>query len=137
MESSLKNKFIIFKILTIFYLLAFTKIVYAQGSAVDQYRQMGGIVGLTETCFKTNNLEIILFKQVGQVFFSQPQMGLMMTQLLTAYFESKQIAKTKKVIWNGSSQSYSKKTMDCNNKNDLKLIKNFENQMINSLNQKK
>ena len=91
MESSLKNKFIIFKILTIFYLLAFTKIVYAQGSAVDQYRQMGGIVGLTETCFKTNNLEIILFKQVGQVFFSQPQMGLMMTQLLTAYFESKQI----------------------------------------------
>ena len=63
MESSLKSKFIIFKILTIFYLLAFTKIVYAQGSAVDQYRQMGGIVGLTETCFKTNNLEIILFKQ--------------------------------------------------------------------------
>ena len=137
MESSLKNKFIIFKILTIFYFLTFTKIVYAQGSAVDQYRQMGGIVGLTETCFKTNNLEIILFKQVGQVFFSQPQMGLMMTQLLTAYFESKQIAKTKKVIWNGSTQSYSEKPMVCTNKNDLKLIKHFENQMINSLNQKK
>ena len=131
------NKFIIFKILILFYFLAFTKTVYSQGSAIDQYKQMGGIVGLTEICFKSNNLEITLFKQVGQVFFSQPQMGLMMTQLLTAYFESKQIAKTKKVIWNGSTQSYSKKPMVCNNKNDLKLIKQFENQIINSLNQKK
>tara|TARA_B100000579_G_C22494353_1_gene693942 strand:+ start:254 stop:664 length:411 start_codon:yes stop_codon:yes gene_type:complete len=131
------NKFIIFKILILFYFLAFTKTVYSQGSAIDQYRQMGGIVGLTEICFKSNNLEITLFKQVGQVFFSQPQMGLMMTQLLTAYFESKQIAKTKKVIWNGSTQSYSKKPMVCNNKNDLKLIKQFENQIINSLNKKK
>ncbi len=131
------NKFIIFKILIVFHFLAFTKTVYSQGSAIDQYKQMGGIAGLTEICFKSNNLEITLFKQVGQVFFSQPQMGLMMTQLLTAYFESKQIAKTKKVIWNGSTQSYSKKPMVCDNKNDLKLIKKFENQIINSLNQKK
>ena len=98
---------------------------------------MVGIVGLTEVCLKTNNLEIAIFKQVGQVFFSQPQMGLMMSQLLNAYFESKQVAKTKKVIWNGSTQSYSKKSFFCNNQNDLKLIKNFESQMINSLNSNK
>ena len=83
--------------------------------------------------FKTNNLEIALFKQVGQVFFSQPQMGLTMTQLLNVYFESKEVAKSKKVIWNGSTQSYNKKALSCKNKNDLNLIKNFENQMINSL----
>ena len=111
----------------------FSKIVYAQGSAVDQYRQMGGIVGLTEVCLKTNNLEIALFKQVGQVFFSQPQMGLTMTQLLNVYFESKEVAKVKKVIWNGSTQSYNKKALSCKNKNDVNLIKNFENQMISSL----
>ena len=114
-----------------FTLSTFSKVLYAQGSAVDQYRQMGGIVGLTEVCLKTNNLEIALFKQVGQVFFSQPQMGLTMTQLLTVYFESKEVAKAKKVIWNGSTQSYNKKALSC--KNDLNLIKNFENQMINSL----
>ena len=108
-----------------------SKAVNAKGSAVDQYRQMGGIVGLTEVCLKTNNLEIALFKQVGQVFFSQPQMGLTMTQLLTVYFESKEVAKAKKVIWNSSKQSYNKKALSC--KNDLNLIKNFENQMINSL----
>ena len=119
--------------LVLFTISTFSKVVYAQGSAVDQYRQMGGIVGLTEVCLKTNNLEIVLFKQVGEVFFSQPQMGLTMTQLLSVYFESKDVAKTKKVIWNGSTQSYNEKTFSCSNKNDLNLIKNFENQMINSL----
>ena len=119
--------------LVLFTLSTFSKIVYAQGSAVDQYRQMGGIVGLTEVCLKTNNLEIALFKQVGQVFFSQPQMGLTMTQLLNVYFESKEVAKAKKVIWNGSTQSYNKKALSCKNTNDLNLIKNFENQMIDSL----
>ena len=119
--------------LVLFTISTISKVVHAQGSAVDQYRQMGGIVGLTETCLKTNNLEIALFKQVGQVFFSQPQMGLTMTQLLNVYFESKEVAKTKKVIWNGSTQSYNKKALNCKNKNDLSLIKNFENQMISSL----
>ncbi len=119
--------------LVLFTLSMSSKVVYAKGSAVDQYRQMGGIVGLTEVCLNTNNLEIALFKQVGQVFFSQPQMGLTMTQLLNVYFESKEVAKAKKVIWNGSLQAYNKKALSCKNKNDLNLIKNFENQMISSL----
>ena len=105
----MKRYFIIKLFLVLFTFSTYTKVVYAQGFAVDQYRQMGGIVGLTEVCFKTNNLEIALFKQVGQVFFSQPQMGLTMTQLLNVYFESKEVAKSKKVIWNGSTQSYNKR----------------------------
>ena len=129
----MKRYLFINSFLVLFTLSTFSKVLYAQGSAVDQYRQMGGIVGLTEVCFNSNNLEIALFKQVGQVFFSQPQMGLTMTQLLNMYFESKEVAKAKKVIWNGSTQSYNKKTFNCSNKNDLNLIKNFENQLINSL----
>ena len=119
--------------LVLFTLSTFSKVVYAQGSAVDQYRQMGGIVGLTEVCLKRNNLEIVLFERVGEVFISQPDMGLTMTQLLNVYFESKEVAKAKKIIWNGTTQSYNKKTFNCSNKNDLNLIKNFENQLINSL----
>ena len=129
----MKSYFLVKLFLVLFTLSTFSKVVHAQGSAVDQYRQMGGIVGLTEVCLKTNNLEIALFKKVGQVFFSQPQMGSTMTQLLNVYFESKEVAKEKKVIWNGSTQSYNEKTFSCSNKNDLNLIKNFENQMINSL----
>ena len=129
----MKRFFLVKLFLVLFTLSTISKVVYAQGSAVDQYRQMGGIVGLTEVWLKTNNLEIALFKQVGQVFFSQPQMGLTMTQLLNVYFESKEVAKAKKVIWNGSTQSYNKNALSCKNKNDLNLINNFENQMINSL----
>ena len=129
----MKQKIFIKFFFVLFTLSTISKVVYAQGSAADQYRQMGGIVGLTEVCLKTNKLEVALFKQVGQVFFSQPHMGLNMTLLLNAYFESKEVALDKKVIWNGSTQSYNKKALSCKNKNDLNLIKNFENQMISSL----
>ena len=32
-----------------------SKPLYSQGNPEDQYRQMGGIVGLAEICFETKN----------------------------------------------------------------------------------
>ena len=122
------------KISTIIFLVLFlSKNVYAQGAAADQYKQMGGIVGLTEVCFKTKNLELALFKQVGQLFYTQPEMGQMMFGLLYSYFDAKSVAMEKKVVWNGTTQSYNKKQFDCNNAADKKLIKQFEMQLINGL----
>ena len=126
-----KIYFKLFPILVIFLLLS--KNVYAQGSAADQYKQMGGIAGLTEVCFKTKNLELALFKQVGQLFYTQPEMGQMMFGLLYSYFDAKSVAMEKKVVWNGTMQSYNKKQFDCNNAADKKLIKQFEMQLINNL----
>ena len=85
-----KIYFKLFPFLVIFLLLS--KNVYAQGSAADQYKQMGGIVGLTEVCFKTKNLELTLFKQVGQLFYTQPEMGQMMFRLMYSYFDAKRIS---------------------------------------------
>ena len=113
--------------------LLLSKNVYAQGSAADQYKQMGGIVGLTEVCFKTKNLELALFKQIGQLFYTQPEMGQIMFGLLYSYFEAKSVAMEKKVVWNGTTQSYNKKQFDCNNAADKKLIKQFEMQLMNGL----
>ena len=122
------------KISTIIFLVLFlSKNVYAQGAAADQYKQMGGIAGLTEVCFKTKNLELALFKQVGQLFYTQPEMGQMMFGLLYSYFDAKSVAMEKKVIWNGTTQSYNKKQFDCNNAADKKLIKQFEMQLMNGL----
>ena len=121
----------IFPFFVIFLLLS--KNVYAQGSASDQYKQMGGVTGLTEICFKTKSLELTLLKQIGQLFYTQPEMGEMIFGLLYDFYDAKAVAMEKKVIWNGSTQSYNKKALSCKNKNDLNLIKNFENQMINSL----
>ena len=127
-------KFYFLKIIAIIFLFLFlSKNVYAQGAAADQYKQMGGIAGLTEMCFKTKNLELALFKQIGQLFYTQPEMGQMMFGLLYSYFDAKSVAMEKKVVWNGTTQSYNKKQFDCNNAADKKLIKQFEMQLINGL----
>ena len=126
-----KIYFKLFPFLVIFLLLS--KTVYAQGAAADQYKQMGGIAGLTEVCFKTKNLELTLFKQIGQLFYTQPEMGQMMFGLLYSYFDAKSVALEKKVVWNGTTQSYNKKQFDCNNAADKKLIKQFEMQLMNGL----
>ncbi len=127
------NKIYLKLILLFLYFLVSSKNVYAQGSANDQYRQMGGIAGLTEVCFKTKNLELVLFKQIGQLFYTQPEMGQMMFRLLYSYFDAKSVAMEKKVVWNGTTQSYNKKQFDCNNAADKKLIQQFEMQLMNGL----
>ena len=121
----------IFPFFIIFLLLS--KNVYAQGAASDQYKQMGGVTGLTEICFKTKNLELALLKQIGQAFITQPEMGEMIFGLLYDFYDAKAVAMEKKVIWNGTAQSYNKKQFDCNNASDKKLIKQFEIQMMNGL----
>ena len=121
----------IFPFFVIFLLLS--KNIYAQGTASDQYKQMGGVTGLTEICFKTKNLELTLLKQIGQAFITQPEMGEMIFGLLYDFYDAKAIAKEKKIIWNGTIQSYNKKQFDCNNASDKKLIKQFEIQMMNGL----
>tara|TARA_B100001093_G_scaffold297719_1_gene283865 strand:+ start:128 stop:529 length:402 start_codon:yes stop_codon:yes gene_type:complete len=127
-------KFYFLKIGTIIFLVLFlSKNVFAQGAAADQYKQMGGIAGLTEACFKTKNLELALFKQVGQLFYTQPEMGQMMFGLLYSYFDAKSVAMEKKVVWNGTTQSYNTKQFDCKNAADKKLIKQFEMQLMNGL----
>ena len=126
-----KIYFKIFPFFVIFLLLS--KNVYAQGSASDQYKQMGGVTGLTEICFKTKSLELTLLKQIGQLFYTQPEMGEMIFGLLYDFYDAKAVAMEKKVIWNGTAQSYSKNQFDCNNAADKKLIKQFEIQMMNGL----
>ena len=106
--------------------------LYSQGNPEDQYRQMGGVVGLTEICFGTKDLETVLFQQVGNVFYSSPEMGRVMFELLYVYFESYEVAKSEKVIWNGTQQAYNTNTFDCSEENKT-LIKSFEQQLIAGL----
>ena len=126
-----KIYFKIFPFFVVFFLLS--KNVYAQGGASDQYKQMGGVTGLTEICFKTKNLELTLLKQIGQLFYTQPEMGEMIFGLLYDFYNAKAVAIEQKVIWNGTTQSYNKKQFDCNNAGDKKLIKQFEIQLMNGL----
>ena len=127
-------KNIIIKSTSLFILcFIFSKNVIAQDAATNQYKQMGGIAGLTEICYNSKNLELTLIKQIGQLFYTQPEMGEMMFALLYAFYDAKAVALEKKVVWNGTTQSYNKKQFDCRNEADKKLIKQFETQLINGL----
>ncbi len=127
------NKILI-KLLPLFVIyLIFSQNVNAQDAATNQYKQMGGVTGLTEICYKTKDLELTLIRQIGQLFYTQPEMGEMMFALLYAFYDAKAVAMEKKVIWNGTTQSYNKKQFDCNNAADKKLIKQFELQLMNNL----
>ena len=106
--------------------------LYSQSNPEDQYKQMGGVVGLTEMCFGTKDLETVLFQQVGNVFYTSPEMGRVMFELLYVYFESYEVAKSEKVIWNGTQQAYNTNTFDCSEENKT-LIKSFERQLIAGL----
>ena len=127
-------KNIIIKSTSLFILcFIFSKNVIAQDAATNQYKQMGGIAGLTEICYNSKNLELTLIKQIGQLFYTQPEMGEMMFSLLYAFYDAKVVAMEKKVVWNGTTQSYNKKQFDCNKAADKKLIKQFETQLMNGL----
>ena len=114
--------------------LACLRPVFSEGSAEDQYRQMGGVVGLSELCFGTKNLEVALFEQVGSVFYNNPEMGRLMFELLYVYFDSYEVAKSEQVIWNGTQQAYNTNSFDCSEESKT-LIRAFEEQLINGLKQ--
>ena len=113
-------------------LLVCLRPAFSEGSAEDQYRQMGGVVGLSELCFGTKNLEVALFEQVGSVFYNNPEMGRLMFELLYVYFDSYEVAKNEQVIWNGTLQAYNANAFDCSEESKS-LIKAFEEQLINGL----
>ena len=115
-------------------IISTSKPAFSQGEIEDQYRQMGGIVGLTELCFGTKDLETALFQQVGSVFYNSPTMGRVLFELLYLYFESYEVAKIDQVVWNGSQQAYSATPFDCSEENK-NLIRSFEEQLIVGLSQ--
>ena len=109
--------------------ISISKPVFSQGEIKNQYKQIGGIVGLTELCFGTKDLETAIFQQVGGDFYNSPTMGRVMFDCLYLYFETYEIAKSDQFICNGSQQAYSSTTFDCSEENK-KLIRSFEEQLM-------
>ena len=120
-------------IFMVFFVTAVTNSVSAQGKMTDQCRQMGGIAALSEMCLNQKRLENQLFKSVGITVANNPKIGRMLFQLMALYFESYEVAKTKRVVWSGSAQNYNNKQFNCKSKSDLTLIKRFEAQMFKQL----
>ena len=103
----------------------------------DQYRQMGGIAALAESCFNTKRLETTLFKTVGKTLYNNPAIGRTLYQLMAFYFEGYAMGAKKRVVWNGSLQKYNQKTFNCKSQSDASIVRKFESQMLQQLGAKK
>ena len=110
--------------------------VFAQGKMPDQYRQMGGIAALAESCLNTKRLETTLFKTIGKALYNNPKIGRALYQLMAFYFEGYDIGLKKRVVWNGSLQRYNKKIFNCESKSDVSIIRKFETQILQQLGDK-
>ena len=113
------------KNLLVFVLLLWAVIVsspsYTQVSAEDQYRQIGGLAGLVDLCFQTRELESVVFKRVGNVFYSNPELGRQMVNLLTLYFAFYDEAQSKQLMWNTTSQSYNRVPWTCSDEDKVTI----------------
>ena len=110
--------------------------VFAQGKMSDQYRQMGGIAALAESCLNTKRLETTLFKTIGKTLYSNPKIGRALYQLMAFYFEGYEIGLKKRVVWNGSLQRYNKKIFNCKSKSDVSIIQKFKTRILQQLGDK-
>ena len=129
-----------FKKLTIFIWLSLSlgsSSVFAQGKMPYQYRQMGGIAALAESCFNTKRLETTLFKTVGKTLYNNPAIGRTLYQLMAFYFEGYAMGAQKRVVWNGSLQKNNEKTCNCRSQSDASIVRKFEFQMLQQLGAKK
>ena len=114
-------------------LICSTKITLSQGTVEDQYKQMGGIAGLSELCFGSTKVQQILIPKLGETLISNPEFGGYISKILSLYFESYDVAQKQKIIWNGTTQEYNKKAFDCSKDEDKKQILILEEQFIQEI----
>jgi hypothetical protein len=109
------------------------RLVFAQATPADQYKQMGGIAAIAEACYGSKAIPQHLNQTVKAAVNANPQIeGLMKTLLAdynTAYYKS--VADHR--IWNGSSGNYSQTAFSCASTADVEQIKRFESSILANL----
>ena len=100
---------------------------------VDQYKQMGNISGIAETCLGETELGYALTESLIIYLINNPGSTEAVRQLYNTYINSYNKAANDFKVWIGSKQMYSDTAYDCNNKEDMKLIKQFSSSLTQSL----
>lgn len=100
---------------------------------VDQYKQMGNISGIAETCLGETELGYALTESLIIYLINNPGSTQAVRQLYNTYINSYNKATNDFKVWIGSKQMYSETDYDCNNEEDMNLIKQFSNSITQSL----
>jgi len=105
----------------------------AQGAPVDQYKQMGSIAAVAETCYGSKQIPERLNPLVKQAVKANPALEPTMKALVAAYNDAYHYAIGARRIWNGTQQSYSQQPVNCANAEDVDLLKRMEHVVLSNM----
>ena len=100
---------------------------------VDQYKQMGNISGIAEKCLGETELGYALTESLIIYLINNPSSTEAVGQLYNTYVNSYNKATKDFKIWIGSKQMYSETSYNCNNVEDMNLIKQFSDSLTQGL----
>jgi len=106
--------------------------VCAQGTPIDQYKQMAGVAGLAEACYGSKDIPVKLNALIKRSVSANPQSADMLKSLLAEYNLAYKKSLLERKVWNGSGGAYSK-PFSCAEPKDVDLIKGFELSILNGL----
>jgi hypothetical protein len=104
--------------------------VAAQGTPSDQYKQMGGVAGLAETCYGSTKIRDKLAGLVDAAVKNDPSIKGMMDQLVKSYNDAYYKATKDKVMWIGTTQQYNRKPYSCQVQEDVNVIRGMEQTVL-------
>ena len=100
---------------------------------LDQYKQMGGISGIAETCLGETELGYALTESLIIYLINTPSSTKAVANLYDTYVNSYNKATSDFKIWIGSKQMYSEKGYYCNNQEDMNFIKQSSDSITRNL----
>jgi hypothetical protein len=106
---------------------------FAQGTPKDQYRQMGSIAAVAETCYGSKEIPVKIQAAVKRAASENPAVVPVLKELTANYNEAYAHALVNMTVWNGASQSYSASPFNCSDESDVELIRKFEATILENL----
>lgn len=116
-----------------FLFLGTTHMAVAQGTPKDLYMQMGSVAALAESCYQSVAIPTRLKVVVQQATSKNPSMVPAMKELIVDYNDAYGHSIVDHTIWNGQQQDYNNTPFDCENEDDVALIKKYETMLVQSL----
>lgn len=101
----------------------------AQGTPLDQYKQMGGLAAIAESCYGSQAIPHTLDPLVKKAAGQTSSIDDIMRSLVAEYDNAYKKAALDHRIWNGSSQNYSS-AFNCSDADDIKMIKGLEHNFV-------
>ncbi len=106
---------------------------YSQGTAEDQYKQMGGLAAIAKACYGSKAIPNKLSALARASVAKNPEIKDTLNALLGEYNAAFQKAGVDHRIWNGSQQDFGVRAYNCSNAEDMADIKRFEDLILQNM----